>query len=126
MRRGGRSDAVHGTRRQPLDRRRAHRLGDAEKASHAVIDAKASPMASAPTHALIGAAIGLVALTWVRPECPRLRRSLPSLSAFAAVLPDADVIMHAWVAYSHPFGHRGAFHSAGFYALAAAGAAFAG
>jgi inner membrane protein len=75
-------------------------------------------LASAPTHALIGAAIGLVAAGWLEPET-RLRRWLPGLCALAAVLPDADVILHAWVAYSHPFGHRGAFHSLGFYLLLA-------
>ncbi len=84
-------------------------------------------VASAPTHALIGAAIGLLAGTWVAPESPRLRRWLPAWAALAAVLPDADVILHAWVAYSHPFGHRGAFHSIGFYLLfATASAALAG
>jgi len=72
---------------------------------------------------LIGAAIGLIAGTWVAPESPRLRRWLPAWAALAAVLPDADVIMHAWVAYSHPFGHRGAFHSIGFYVVAAAASA---
>ncbi len=93
-------------------------------------------MASALTHALLGAAIGLAFATrW--PALPaqarsdelevalsagadqRLRQRLPWLAAALAVMPDADVLMHAFVRYSHPFGHRGAFHSLFFYALVA-------
>jgi len=90
-------------------------------------------MASAITHALWGSAIGLVfAARWPEPGAPSdedlqaqlvaaedawLRRRLPWLAAVLAVLPDADVLMHAFVRYSHPFGHRGAFHSLAFYAL---------
>lgn len=45
-----------------------------------------------------------------------IHRRLPLYAAALAVLPDADVLMHAFVRYSHPFGHRGAFHSLAFYA----------
>jgi inner membrane protein len=99
-------------------------------------------MASAPTHALIGAAIGLcftAALTsrsgadGTSDASPpsssfddlqhalslaadrRLLARLPWYSAFLSVIPDADTLMHAFVRYSHPFGHRGAFHSLGFF-----------
>jgi len=92
-------------------------------------------VASAITHALVGAAIGFVATSFAftaeppardelelefnRARLKTLRRWLPLLTAFAAVLPDLDVVMHAWVKYSHPFGHRGAFHSLGFYLVLA-------
>ncbi len=94
-------------------------------------------MASAFTHALLGAAIGLAFVTrWpaLGEQQPgdelegalragadaKLRRALPWLAAALAVMPDIDVLMHAFVRYSHPFGHRGAFHSLFFYALLAA------
>jgi inner membrane protein len=92
-------------------------------------------VASAITHALVGAAIGFVATSFAfragppagdelelesnRARSRALRRWFPLLTAFAAVLPDLDVVMHAWVKYSHPFGHRGAFHSLGFYLVMA-------
>jgi inner membrane protein len=88
-------------------------------------------VASAITHALVGAAIGFAAtslsfggeppardeleLESNRARLKALRRWFPLITAFAAVLPDLDVVMHVWVKYSHPFGHRGAFHSLGFY-----------
>jgi inner membrane protein len=89
-------------------------------------------MASAFTHALWGGALGLAfAARW--PASPTaadelgrelaaaldgsLRRRLPWIAAALAVMPDADVLMHAFVRYSHPFGHRGAFHSLAFYVL---------
>ena len=88
-------------------------------------------MASAITHALVGAATGFVATAFAfaghppardelelesnRARLNALRRWLPLITAVAAVLPDLDVVMHVWVKYSHPFGHRGAFHSVGFY-----------
>jgi membrane-bound metal-dependent hydrolase YbcI (DUF457 family)/DNA-nicking Smr family endonuclease len=52
---------------------------------------------------------------------PGLYRALPWLGAVVAVVPDADVLMHAFVDYSHPFGHRGALHSLGFYAVLSGG-----
>jgi inner membrane protein len=74
-------------------------------------------VASAITHALVGAAIGFITTSFAFADEPRLRRWFPLVTACAAVLPDLDVVMHAWVKYSHPFGHRGAFHSLGFYLL---------
>ncbi len=89
-------------------------------------------MASAFTHALWGGSIGLsFAARWPALASRRdelqaqlidtadatLRRRLPWIAAALSVLPDADVLMHAFVRYSHPFGHRGAFHSLAFYAL---------
>ena len=99
-------------------------------------------MASAISHALVGAALGLLCLPGnalsttaaVQPLAPhgggpeQSRLSgwrLPLVAALAAVCPDLDVVMHAFVAYSHPLGHRGAFHSAAFYALCALGGAVA-
>jgi inner membrane protein len=91
-------------------------------------------MASAITHVLVGGAIGLVAvakfgpLGEVRDELQRelrsaadtrLKKRLPWWCALLAAAPDLDVLMHAFVRYSHPFGHRGAFHSLAFYALVA-------
>jgi inner membrane protein len=77
-------------------------------------------LASAITHALVGASIGFVATAIAFRAEPAVRRWFPLVTALAAVLPDLDVVMHGWVKYSHPFGHRGAFHSSGFYALLAA------
>jgi len=89
-------------------------------------------VASAITHALIGGAFGLVAVTSFRALRPsgdeleaelrlaadaRLRRQLPWWCAGLAAAPDLDVLMHAFVRYEHPFGHRGAFHSLAFYLL---------
>jgi len=90
-------------------------------------------MASAFTHALWGGAFGLFfAARWpalaiapsdelraglVANADATLRRRLPWIAAALSVMPDADVLMHAFVRYSHPFGHRGAFHSLAFYAL---------
>ncbi len=99
-------------------------------------------MASAIAHALIGGAIGLLATRQLEPTPPRvaltgefaadlaqvrrqcLYRWLPWVGALVAVAPDADVLMHAFVRYSDPLGHRGAFHSLAFYALAAAALAY--
>lgn len=85
-------------------------------------------MASAVTHALVGGAIGLVVRSLVtrsavkvtRPpsRAEQVLRRAPWLCAAAAVLPDADVVMHAFVPYSHALGHRGAFHSPAFYLCA--------
>lgn len=87
-------------------------------------------MASAITHALVGGAFGLIAVTSFRAlgasadelsrelrdaADARLKRRLPWWCAALAAAPDLDVLMHAFVRYSHPFGHRGAFHSLGFY-----------
>jgi inner membrane protein len=90
-------------------------------------------MASAFTHALWGGSIGLFfAARWptlraapsdqlsrglIASSDAALRRRLPWIAAALSVMPDADVSMHAFVRYSHPFGHRGAFHSLAFYAL---------
>ena len=91
-------------------------------------------MASAITHALIGGAFGLLAVAVSKPLATstgelesevrrdadlRLRRRLPWLLAVLSAAPDLDVLMHAFVRYSHTFGHRGAFHSLGFYLLVA-------
>lgn len=96
-------------------------------------------MASAFTHALVGAAIGLL----VRPASPpqmdqavpgddemlaaltnrheRYRyRSLPLWMAILAAAPDLDVVMHTFVRYENAWGHRGAFHSIALYLLGAA------
>lgn len=103
-------------------------------------------MASAITHALVGGALGLLAAATWRTLPPRAadgpngsgsppdelatrlaqaadaqqRARLPWIAAALSILPDADVLMHAFVAYSHPFGHRGAFHSAAVCLLTAA------
>ncbi len=93
-------------------------------------------MASAFSHLLIGAAVGLIARprlsavlhdsdpqpsTTSTPQAPtkaaRLHAALPWLCAVVAVVPDADVLAHAFVDYAHAFGHRGVFHSLLFYAL---------
>ncbi len=99
-------------------------------------------VASAFAHALIGGAIGLLAsqkmaqgssdralsgdvesdLNAVQKR--RLFAKLPWLSALAAAAPDADVLMHAFVRYEEPLGHRGAFHSLAFYLVAALVLAF--
>jgi inner membrane protein len=91
-------------------------------------------MASAVTHAVVGASIGLVhaalaaradriaveaggAAALAPPPPPAWR--LVAGSAVVACLPDADVLAHHFVDYAHPFGHRGAFHSPLFYLLSA-------
>jgi inner membrane protein len=71
-------------------------------------------VASAITHAVVGASIGAVAGAH-DPAAKRPGWLLPLACAAAAVAPDLDVIMHRWVAYAHPFGHRGAFHAPAFY-----------
>jgi inner membrane protein len=90
------------------------------------------PVASAITHALIGGAFGLLAVSSFkalpatdgelasglrRASDERLKKSLPWWCAGLAAAPDLDVLMHAFVRYSDPFGHRGAFHSLAFYLL---------
>src|SRR5690606_19373756 len=91
-------------------------------------------VASAFSHLLIGAAVGLIARprlsavlhdsdpqpsTTSTPQAPtkaaRLHAALPWLCAVVAVVPDADVLAHAFVDYAHAFGHRGVFHSLLFY-----------
>lgn len=95
-------------------------------------------MCSAITHVLVGAAVGMLCQgLWPRPSPSddlvtglarerelRLRSALPLGSGVLSALPDLDVGMHAFVPYSHPLGHRGAFHSLGFYLLAALVLAF--
>lgn len=65
-------------------------------------------------HAALGAAVYGVA----RPRGKRLwgmtRRTLLLCCLLLPMLPDADVIMHAWVKYGHPLGHRGFTHSVTF------------
>ena len=65
-------------------------------------------------HAALGAAVYGVA----RPRGKRLwgmtRRTLLLCCLLLPMLPDADVIMHAWVKYGHPLGHRGFTHSVAF------------
>ncbi len=69
---------------------------------------------------LVGGAIGLLgARLATGAGVGALRRTLPWTCAFLAAAPDLDVVMHAVVDYAHPFGHRGAFHSLGCYALVA-------
>jgi len=62
-------------------------------------------------HAALGAAIYGVA----RPRAKRLwgmtRRTLLLCCLLLPMLPDADVVMHTWVKYGHPLGHRGFTHS---------------
>jgi len=87
-------------------------------------------VASAITHGLIGGAIGVIAtIGWRAPARPgddleqalqfarhdEMLRRFSLLVAGFSMLPDVDTLMHTWVAYSHPFGHRGAFHSVAFY-----------
>lgn len=89
-------------------------------------------MASAITHALVGGAFGLIFASSFRTlgasddelqsklrrsADARLKKQLPWWCAAISAAPDLDVLMHAFVSYSHPFGHRGAFHSLGFYLL---------
>ncbi len=98
-------------------------------------------VASAFTHMLIGGAIGLIgvrvyasarlrgaaagqekqgrAATAQNVTQARAKVWLPWACALLAAAPDLDVVMHAVVDYSHPFGHRGAFHSLAWYALVA-------
>lgn len=86
-------------------------------------------VASAISHALIGAAIGLLATRDSAGDASSGAdtaiqkaggfRALRWLALATAVLPDADVLMHAHVSASDPFGHRGAFHSLAFYAVVA-------
>lgn len=65
-------------------------------------------------HAALGAAVYGVA----RPRGKRLwgmtRRTLLLCCLLLPMLPDADVIMHTWVKYGHPLGHRGFTHSVTF------------
>jgi inner membrane protein len=66
-------------------------------------------MASAITHALVGAALAGVA-----PRALARARFAVALALLAA-LPDLDVIGYRLgVPYGHPFGHRGASHSLAF------------
>lgn len=89
-------------------------------------------MASAIAHALVGGAFGVIQVTSfpalganadelsreLRDAVDaRLKRQLPWWCAALAAAPDLDVLMHAFVQYSHPFGHRGAFHSLAFYVI---------
>jgi inner membrane protein len=111
---------------------------------HAGARLRAWAVASAITHGLVGAAVGWLAASWqarsirqssqAEPrhhEWDRVRAvpsavpGLPWYAAIAAIAPDADVLMHRWVPYAHPFGHRGAFHSACVYACVAAAVAAA-
>ena len=63
-------------------------------------------MASALTHAYVGAALGALAPRWLRG--PRFALLLAGLAA----APDLDVIAFAFgIPYSHRFGHRGFSHS---------------
>ncbi len=39
------------------------------------------------------------------------RRTLLACCLLLPMLPDADVVMHTWVKYGHPLGHRGFTHS---------------
>lgn len=70
-------------------------------------------MASAFTHAVVGAA-----LAGLEPG-PRIR--LAVVLAVLSVLPDADVIAFRFgIPYEHPFGHRGFTHSVPFALLCGA------
>jgi inner membrane protein len=80
-------------------------------------------VASAFTHLLVGAGIGSAAGAAPSARIYLRPCTLPLASAVLSALPDADVLMHRWVEYAHPFGHRGAFHSLGFSLLLAALAA---
>lgn len=76
-------------------------------------------MASALTHAAVGASIGAILATTRRGRSTKRPWLLPVAGAALGVLPDADVAMHAFVDYAHDFGHRGALHSPVFYAALA-------
>ncbi len=78
-------------------------------------------MATAFTHALVGAALTPLAPA----ELPR-RVLVPTL-ALLAVLPDLDVAaFYLGIPYSHPLGHRGFSHSFIFAAVLAVGVGYAG
>jgi inner membrane protein len=81
-------------------------------------------MASAVTHAVFGAAIGVMA---ARPLGYRGAGvfKLALLGALLGVAPDGDVITFGFVDYEHFLGHRGFFHSPFFYGLIAATTALA-
>ena len=67
------------------------------------------PMASLFTHGFVAASAGLL------PEFSKHRGWILLLGAFAAIVPDADVLAFRYgIAYDHPFGHRGATHSLAF------------
>jgi inner membrane protein len=71
-------------------------------------------VASAFTHAVVGAA-----LTPLAPTPQRSRRLAIELAALAA-LPDLDVLAFAFgIPYAHPLGHRGLTHSLFFAAVLA-------
>ncbi len=76
-------------------------------------------MASAFTHAVVGAGIGFACAALPAAKGTSTRRLL-LLSMATAVAPDADVISFLWVDYHHMLGHRGLFHAPLFYAAAAA------
>ncbi len=66
-------------------------------------------MASLFTHGFVAASAGLF------PEFAKHRGWILLLGAFAAIVPDADVLAFRYgIAYDHPFGHRGATHSLAF------------
>lgn len=78
-------------------------------------------MASAMTHAIVGAALGSLAPGTVS---PKRRIALAVLLAVLAVLPDLDVVGFYWgIPYEAPMGHRGFTHSILFALLVALAAA---
>jgi len=75
-------------------------------------------MASLPTHAIVGLSIG-AAFDLLPSERARPGHRLAWTGLVLAMLPDADVLMHAFVRYGDFLGHRGFFHSPFWYLLAA-------
>lgn len=75
-------------------------------------------MATAFTHAFVAASLGAVA------RSPVPRAKLIAAFVVLAVLPDLDVVFHAFgVPYRHPIGHRGLTHSLPFAVLVGAATA---
>lgn len=62
-------------------------------------------------HAALGAAVYGVARPRHKTLWGMTRRTLLLCCLLLPMLPDADVIMHIWVKYGHPLGHRGFTHS---------------
>ncbi|MCR9145207.1 MAG: metal-dependent hydrolase [bacterium] len=72
-------------------------------------------MASLFAHGFVAASAGAL------PYFPRHRGWILLLGAFAAIVPDADVLAFRYgIPYADPFGHRGATHSIVFAVLLAA------
>ncbi|MCB9751702.1 MAG: metal-dependent hydrolase [Myxococcales bacterium] len=62
-------------------------------------------------HAALGAGVFGVALPRRATLWGMTRGTLLACCLLLPMLPDADVLMHIWVQYGHPLGHRGFTHS---------------